>query len=244
MQSLSAAQLVGVWERGVGQSSLDRALTMLADAYPEMTRAQLAALSVGERDGRLLALRERLFGNALRSFAECPRCSSGLEFSLDVNELRNRHLIATDDLSAELIAGDIRLRLRPLDSADLQAAADCRDVEGARQILLERCVVEAKQNGESIAVGDLPADCVEQLSARLAVSEGQADTRLDLQCVGCGHVWQVALDVAAFLWSEIAAAARRYLSEVHTLAWAYGWGEADILALSPARRQFYLERVS
>ena len=47
MQSLSAAQLVGVWERGVGQSSLDRALTMLADAYPEMTRAELAALSVG-----------------------------------------------------------------------------------------------------------------------------------------------------------------------------------------------------
>ena len=91
MQSFSAAQLVGVWERGLGQSSLDRALTMLADAYPEMTRAELAALSVGERDARLLALRERLFGDALRSFAECPRCSSGLEFSLDVNELRNRH---------------------------------------------------------------------------------------------------------------------------------------------------------
>ena len=70
MQSLSAAQLVGVWERGVGQSSLDRALTMLADAYPEMTRAELAALSVGERDARLLALRERLFGGALKRTTE------------------------------------------------------------------------------------------------------------------------------------------------------------------------------
>ncbi|HTF91655.1 MAG TPA: phage baseplate protein [Verrucomicrobiae bacterium] len=244
MQSLSAAQLVGVWERGVGQSSLDRALTMLADAYPEMTRAELVAWSVGERDARLLALRERQFGGELKSFAECPRCSSGLEFSLDVNELRNRPPSAIDASSAELIAGDIRLRLRPLDSADLQAAADCRDVEGARQILLERCVVEAKQNGESLAVGDLPADCVERLSAHLAVIESQADTMLDLQCVGCGHVWQLAVDVAAFLWSEIAAAAKRCLNEVHTLAWAYGWGEADILAMSPARRQFYLEQVS
>src|SRR6185369_6602513 len=148
------AQLVGVWERGVGQSSLDRALTMLADAHPEMTRAELAALSVGERDARLLALRERLFGDALRSFAECPRCSSGLEFSLDVRELRNRELTATDAWSAELIAGDIRLRLRPLDSADLKAAAECPDVDGARRILLERSVVEAKQNGASITAAD------------------------------------------------------------------------------------------
>jgi hypothetical protein len=243
MQSLSAAQLVGVWERGVGQSSLDRALTMLADAYPEMTRAELAALSVGERDARLLALRERQFGGELKSFAECPRCSSGLEFSLDVSELRNRHLTATDALSTELIAGDIRLRLRPLDSAALKAAADCPDVDGARRILLERCVVEAKQNGENITAADLPVDCVERLSAHLAVIESQADTMLDLQCVTCGHVWQLALDMAAFLWSEIAAAARRCLSEVHTLAWAYGWSEADILAMSPARRQFYLEQV-
>jgi hypothetical protein len=33
------------------------------------------------------------------------------------------------------------------------------------------------------------------------------------------------------------------LREVHTLAWAYGWREADILAMSPARRQFYIELV-
>jgi len=244
MQSLSAAQLVGVWERGFGQSSVDRGLTMLADAHPEMTRAELAALSVGERDARLLALRERQFGGALKSFAECPRCSSGLEFSLDVSELRNRPPNAIDASSAELISGDIRLRLRLLDSADLQAAADSPNVDRARRILLERCVVEAKQNEESIAAADLPADCVERLSARLAVIESHADTMLDLQCVACGHVWQLALDIAAFLWTEIAAAAKRCLNEVHTLAWAYGWGEADILAMSPARRQFYLEKVS
>jgi hypothetical protein len=37
--------------------------------------------------------------------------------------------------------------------------------------------------------------------------------------------------------------AKAYLNEVHMLAWAYGWREADILAMSSARRQFYLERV-
>ena len=244
MQSFSTAQLVEVWERGLGQSSVERALTLLADAYPEMTGAELAALSVGERDLRLLALRERLFGSVLGSFAECPRCSSGLEFSLDVNELRKRNSTATGPSSAELIVGDLRLQVRALDSADLRAAAACPNVDSARQMLLERSVVEAKHNGENIAAADLPADCVEQLSARLAVSENHADTVLDLRCVACGHVWQLAFDIAAFLWTEITASARRCLTDVHSLAWAYGWREADILAMSPARRQFYLEQVS
>ena len=56
--------------------------------------------------------------------------------------------------------------------------------------------------------------------------------------------WQLTLDIVSFLWSEISSLAKRHLREVHTLAWAYGWSEADILAMSPARRQFYLESVS
>jgi hypothetical protein len=51
-------------------------------------------------------------------------------------------------------------------------------------------------------------------------------------------------DIGAFLWEEIAAQARRLLREVHTLARAYGWREADILVMSAARRQAYLEMVS
>ena len=35
--------------------------------------------------------------------------------------------------------------------------------------------------------------------------------------------------------------ARRTLRDVHVLARAYGWREADVLALSPTRRQIYVE---
>ena len=51
---------------GQDQHPLDRALTLLA-ACPELTRDELAALSVGQRGGlaRLLTLRERTFGPAL-----------------------------------------------------------------------------------------------------------------------------------------------------------------------------------
>jgi hypothetical protein len=46
-----------------------------------------------------------------------------------------------------------------------------------------------------------------------------------------------------FFWKEIAAHAKRLLREVHILAAAYKWREADILAMNPNRRQYYLEMV-
>ncbi len=109
--------------------------------------------------------------------------------------------------------------------------------------MLQRCVVEARRNGEPLAAADLPAACVEALSSRLAALDGAADISLDLRCVACAHAWQLTLDIVRFLWAEVNALAKAYLNEVHMLAWAYGWREADILAMSSARRQFYLERV-
>ena len=56
--------------------------------------------------------------------------------------------------------------------------------------------------------------------------------------------WAVMFDVVSFFWSEICVQAKRLLREVHTLARAYGWREVDILGMSTARRQFYLEMVT
>jgi hypothetical protein len=46
--------------------------------------------------------------------------------------------------------------------------------------------------------------------------------------------------VVNFLWSEIDGFCRRSLHQVHRLALAYGWTEAQILSLSPTRRGYYL----
>jgi hypothetical protein len=54
----------------------------------------------------------------------------------------------------------------------------------------------------------------------------------------------VAFDIASYFWDEINAWANRILREVHILASRYGWSERDILALSPWRRQFYLDMVN
>jgi hypothetical protein len=65
--------------------------------------------------------------------------------------------------------------------------------------------------------------------------------QLALVCPTCGSGWAVAFDIVAFFWTELQAWAQRMLRDIHTLARAYGWREADILALSPLRRQVYLE---
>ena len=53
----------------------------------------------------------------------------------------------------------------------------------------------------------------------------------------------MVLDVGEFLWAEVRQAAMRLLEDVHALAWAYGWREADLLAMPAQRRAFYLARV-
>ncbi len=75
----------------------------------------------------------------------------------------------------------------------------------------------------------------------LAELDPAADLRFDLVCPACGHGWEPLFDVAAFLWAAVERWALLTLRDVHQLALAYGWRESDVLALSPLRRQLYLE---
>jgi hypothetical protein len=70
-----------------------------------------------------------------------------------------------------------------------------------------------------------------------------ADVRIGLSCPACQHGWTLGFDIVSFIWGEIEDWAQRLLADVHVLAQAYGWSERDILALSPTRRQLYLEMV-
>jgi hypothetical protein len=90
----------------------------------------------------------------------------------------------------------------------------------------------------------LPDSVIDSVVEHMAQVDAQADVQLALTCPVCDQQWQATFDIAAFFWSEINAWAHRILHEVHTLASAYGWREADILAISPGRRQIYLDMVS
>jgi hypothetical protein len=239
MRALSVFELLRVWERGLTQTPAQRALTLLAAACPDTQPDALARLSVGQRDARLLTLREWTFGPQLVSLAACPACGERLELTFDVAEIRVASEVEpVEALSLSLDDHEVRFRLP--NSLDLAAIAGHEDAVEARRLLLERCLLTTQHNGEETPGDQLPSNVLEAVVERMAQADPQADVQLALACPECGHEWQVALDIVAFFWSEISVWAYRTLHEVHVLASAYGWREADILAMSPWRRGFYL----
>jgi hypothetical protein len=144
------------------------------------------------------------------------------------------------DEPAPLEDGGIALLWRLPTSDDLLAVLDTAD---AADRLLERCVREARRGDVVLTAAELPEPLVERLQQEMARLDPGVDLRIALACPDCGHRFERRFDIAAHLWTALDDWAERTLDEVHCLAGAYGWGEAEILALSAARRQQYIDRV-
>ena len=241
MRALSANDLLGAWETGADQSPPRRVLALLAAASPDVAPDQLAELSIGERDARLLALREQMFGPRLECVARCPGCGGALEFGFDISDMRAQPVRQDDALTVALADYEVSFRLP--NTLDLLAIEPGSDAAVAQLLLLQRCVVTARRHGETCAADSLPAEIVESVAAQMARADPLADARFALSCLECGHRWEAVFDIGSFLWAEISAWVSRILREVHVLASAYGWPEADILAMSARRRHSYLDMV-
>jgi len=235
------SELLAAWERGAKRTPAERGVELLALAGPDTQPGELAALTVGERDRRLLDLRTILFGHTLDGLDRCPECDEPASFSVRVEALRSAPAPAADEWF-ELGADGFELRFRLPTGADLAAISRERDTTSARARLLELCVLEANRDGAELRVESLPEGVTEALASSMAEADPQGDVELELECPACGHAWRAGFDVASFLWSEVDAWSRRTLDDVHVLASAYGWSEHEILALGP-RREHYLERV-
>jgi hypothetical protein len=235
MRALASSQVIRIWERGERQDPAERALTLLEAAVPGKPRRRLARYSIGRRDSCLLDLRQRTFPGELNAFAECPRCAEPLEYSLNAAELRER--AGGTGRPKPVEADGLTLELRLPDGIDFAHAARASSVDEARQRLARCCISGA-------AVEELPEPVLAEVAAHLAEADPGADLLIDLECPACAERWQVVFDIASYLWEELRVLARRLMAEVHELARAYAWSERDILAMSPARRRFYLEMVS
>lgn len=238
MERPAAVALLDTWEAARTRRPLERSLALLALVEGEL---DAAAWPLGKRDSRLLTLRELLFGGQLSGLASCPQCSSRLEVALDIAALRAPFAEnEPSELRFETAGAAFCVRVRPILLHDLMTLHEAAQADS----LLERCLLEVRCNEEPYPAADLPGEARAAISAHLAALDPQADLQLALRCAPCGHHWLAPFDIGAYLWREIDAWAQRLLHEVHTLALAYGWSEAAILALSPGRRQAYLDMVT
>jgi hypothetical protein len=247
MRPLSAAQALALWDAGQTRHPIDRALLALALAMPEEAPDELADRPVGWREVNLLALRNATFGSALDGYAPCPSCGSLMEFSLDGSTLLEG--LPAPDGNARITLDDQQWRLP--NSRDQAMILDAPDPQTAVSWLLDRCRLdESMQSASSLAINretSQKTKCspvlINELESRMEALDPAANIRLGMRCTDCGHAWDAVLDIGACFWDELGTLARQLLESIHRLASAYGWREAEILALSPARRAAYLNMI-
>ncbi len=226
--ALSERAVIDVWENGLAADSPRRALLLLDAALagavgPVGTPGQLP---VGSRNLLLLDARAATFGDHLACISECEHCDGPLELQFSVNDIRTDPP-AESEVVVQWRGQHITCALPT--SADLVRAHGAPNPQAA---LLRACTVT-----------DLPPEAAEAVSEALAKADPAAQTQLQAQCPECGASNVLEFDIAEHFWAEVDSYARRLLFDVHALAMTYGWTEAEVLAVSPTRRRFYLEAV-
>jgi hypothetical protein len=237
MQALDNNQVLAAWERGRGLQEPWRALALLELALPEWDGAALAALPLAERNALLLRLHAETFGEHLLGFAECPLCGEQLELMLNARDLEQQLEASPEEVWLE---DGNEVRMRAVTSDDLAALTHVPE-EMQMHMLLNRTMTTCGAAGRTAGQNDAPPVAWLERFERLNTS---AEIRCTVSCSACSQQPVLDLDVARFLWREVAVAARRTLGEIHLLARAYGWSERAILAMSSARRSAYLEMLS
>jgi hypothetical protein len=243
MRSLSAQELLDVWEIGQGLVPYERAISLLSAANSGATRDALVRMPIGERDRRLLRLREQIFGPDLEAVARCPVCEELVETALRSSDIRGPGGSGSATVDP-LISDGYSVWFRLPDTTDLEAIADMKIPSEAKDLLLRRCILDVKNGSDPVTSDHLPAEVLNALTEAMERADPHTVTILSLTCPYCNEKWQEDFDILSFFWDEIENWAARTVDEVHQLAMAYGWNETEVLSMSAARRQMYLEKVT
>ena len=241
MAGLSAVAALDLWEAAERLPAVERSLVLAAAAGPPAGADELARLPLGRRDALLLRLRDAPAGHALEATAACPACGEHAEFSVDVDALLSRERQSQPPAPVE--EGGFVVVWRAPDSRDVAAAAEAAagDAAAAERVLLARCVESARGPYGEVEGPELPAAVRAALARAMAEADPLAEVLVDLVCPACETPFVADLDIGAFVWAALSARACRLMREVDVLARAYGWTEAEALALGDGRRAAYLE---
>jgi hypothetical protein len=226
---LDDALVLDTWSAGAGAPSPVGPL--LALARPELGARERGELAGDQANGAFVATLAALGEHTLDTLATCPGCGAPVEIAVPLDALP----AAPPDGPAApgaVTVGAATLSYRVPSVADLAAAHACPDADAAEALLVTR----------TLGPGVDPA----LLAGAAAAIDGRHPLlapRVDVRCGACDAGFTAGLDLAEAAWAGLAAAAARLLDEVAYLARAYGWSEAEVLAVPPARRARYRQLV-
>ena len=214
---------------------VERALALAAPRR-RRTRTPLARLPLGRRDARLLALRAALSGPALEATATCPALRRGGRVRARRRRAaRPRRRGASAPEPVEV--GGRRVTWRPPDSRDV-AARRAGEARTSSACCSTRVLLERLRRRRRRALPTRCASAVDGCDGRGgSARRGAGRPRVSR----LREPFVADVDVGAFVWAEVRARALRLLQEVDALARAYGWTEAEVLALGERGAAAYLE---
>jgi len=194
------------------------------------------AQTVSRRTAALLRLLAHTDGRtqlALTASCASAACGEAFEFDLPLSALPDG---AADGEPIGVQLGDGRsAALRRPTGNDLRrwrdAAPSSRD--DAVRTMLESLLVR----------GQVSKDDEAQVAEAIVAMDALVAFSVACQCPACGAANDVSVDLEALALKRLAARQRALLQEVHRFASAYGWTEAEVLAVPPARRARYLELI-
>jgi hypothetical protein len=229
-------RLLVAWEDAAGVPPVARGTVLVHRAGLVDDLDTALDLPIGAVASLAARLYAEEFGDVVPGILTCHSCGQRLDVELPMDSVVASQDESVGAESAVALAGGRRLLVRAPTTRDLVAA--CGSHDPARE-LLNRCV-RAEDNAPVDADGldDAALTVVDAAAEELA---GSAAVVVRTACPSCGTEVAAPLDVAALLWDRVAYAAPAILAEVAELAAAFGWAEAEVLALTPIRRRTYLE---
>lgn len=216
----------------------DQATTALLAACLHTDRDAVAGWSLARRLQALLAVRAAdPDGAPLQAVVRCGHCGTRFELEIDPAACQRE----VDDTAFAWTAPDGRvLQLRLPSGTDLARwrAQGCTDPATLAGSLV--CAVDDRAPAPGFA---LPSPWLGPLAAALAEHDPLGALQADAECPECAGPNATDIDLEALLLAGFARRQRRLLDEVATLARAFHWTEAQILALPAWRRAHYLARL-
>ena len=242
MHALTDRDLLTIWEKTLDKSLVEKCLVFLAMVYPEYDPKQVASFSIGERDARLLHVREKMFGSTLRNAGVCPACRERIEWEVPVSELQLQPIgqhTGQDDIVIVYDGHEMHFRLP--NSEDFLNLSPMESNEDNVVAMIKRCVLHEAPTHPGTE--DLSSDMIEVISNKFAELDPQADIMIKLSCPQCRHEWSSIFDIMLYIWTEIQERVHTIYREIITIARHFSWSENEILSLSPFRRQLYLRMI-
>jgi len=192
-------------------------------------------LPVTDIDYLVVQLRLASLGGSFVGEGICQACSARVDVSFEAASYLEHCRPRRSAACREAEPGWWQLKRYEL-SFRVPTAADvleCEPYADARKRLLDRCL-----RGPRSRAGEVAAERAMATVAPTLTSE------VGGRCPECGAAVSLQFDARSFCLSELRAGATSVLADVVTLAGAFHWPEADILALPTRRRQVYVEAVT